>query len=305
MSAPETVLITGAGGFVGSALAEGFAALGWRVTALDRTFDEVTRSRLVACDLLTGDLGDTAPDDLPAVTLVIHAAAVTTAAADLGWTPAAHVAANTRPLVSMLEFAARTRPAAFVFLSSSGVFAAGDGGDALTDTDVPTGASPYAAAKRAGELLTLAALDGLTAAHVVRLGYLYGPHETTRATRARTSPVARWLAAARAGRPLVVPSDDPVRDWTFTPDLAPALARLAALPSAHSPVHLCSPFRVNDSAMAALIAARVPGAVCVAEPALGPAKPPMRSSDVSRLGVVRWTTPDEALAQLVAAEVPA
>lgn len=304
MSAADSVLVTGAGGFVGSALAEGFAALGWRVTALDLAFDAATRDRLRGCTLVTVGLGDTAPDDLPPVTLVIHAAAITTAAVDLGWTPAAHVAANVRPLVGMLEYAARTRPAAFVFLSSSGVFAAGDGGDALTDADVPTGASPYAAAKRAGELLTVAALEGLSAAHVVRLGYLYGPHEVARPTRARPSIVARWLAAARDGQPLVVPADDPTRDWTFTPDLAPALARLIARSPAGRAVHLCSPFMRSDSAMAALIAAHVPGAVCVTGPPIGPAKPPMRASDLSNLDL-RWSAPDVALAQLVAGEVAA
>lgn len=304
MSAPGSVLVTGAGGFVGSALAEGFAALGWRVTALDREFDAVSRDRLRGCTLVTAALGDTAPADLPPVSLVIHAAAVTTAASELGWTPAAHVAANMRPLVAMLEYAACTRPAAFVFLSSSGVFAAGDGGDGLTDADVPTGMSPYAAAKRAGELLTVAALEGVTAAHVIRLGYLYGPHESARPTRARPSIVARWLAAARDGQPLLVPADDPRRDWTFTPDLAPALARLSARPPAGRVVHLCSPFIRTDSAMAALIAGHVPGAVCATGPAVGPAKPPMRASDLSEAGL-RWTAPDVALAQLVAAEVAA
>lgn len=304
MSAPGSVLVTGAGGFVGGALADGFATLGWRVTALDREFDAMSRERLRGCTLVTAALGDTAPADLPPATLVIHAAAITTPASDLGWTPAAHVAANVRPLVAMLEYAARTRPAAFVFLSSSGVFAAGDGGDVLTDADVPTGTSPYAAAKRAGELLTVAALEGISAAHVVRLGYLYGPHETARPTRARPSPVARWLAAARDGQPLLVPADDPRRDWTFTPDLAPALAWLVARPSAGRVLHLCSPFTRADSAMAALIAAHVPGAVCATGPALGPAKPPMRASDLSGAGL-RWTAPEVALAQLVAAEVAA
>ena len=102
-----------------------------------------------------------------------------------------------------------------------------------------------------------------------------------------------------------MPSDDPLRDWTFTPDLAPALARLAALPPAERPVHLCSPHVLRDSAMAGRIAALVPGAVCVTEPAAAPAKPPMRSSDLSRLGAVRWTNPDAALARLTAAEVTA
>jgi UDP-glucose 4-epimerase len=305
VTAPLSVLITGAGGFVGSALAEGFAALGWDVTAVDRTFDAATGRRLAGCALVTTDLGGTAPADLPAAALVIHAAAITTASADPGWTPPAHVAANVRPLVAMLEYAAHTHPAAFIFLSSSGVFAAGDGGAVLTDADPPTSRSPYAVAKRAGELLTVGALDGLTAAHVVRLGYLYGPHETARPSRSRPSAVARWLAAARAGQPLLVPADDPVRDWTFTPDLAPVLARLAALPPADRAVHLCSPYVVPDSVMAAHIATRVPGAVCVTEPATAASKPPMRASDLARLGVVRWTAPDVGLARLTAAEVTA
>lgn len=304
MSAAASVLVTGAGGFVGSALAAGFSALGWRVTALDRTFDAPTSERLHGCTLVTAALGDASPGDLPPATVVVHAAAITTSAGDLGWTPAAHVAANMRPLVAILEYAARTRPAAFVFLSSSGVFAAGDGGDVLTDVDTPTGDSPYAAAKRAGELLTPAALQGVTAAHVIRLGYLFGPHETARPTRARPSIVARWLAAARDGQPLLVPADDPLRDWTFTPDLAPALARLIACPPAGRVVHLCSPFMRTDSVMAARIAAHVPGAVCAAAPAVGPSKPPMRASDLASLGL-QWTAPEAALAQLVTTEVAA
>jgi UDP-glucose 4-epimerase len=35
----RAILITGAGGFVGSHLAMGFAALGYRVTAVDVAFD--------------------------------------------------------------------------------------------------------------------------------------------------------------------------------------------------------------------------------------------------------------------------
>jgi UDP-glucose 4-epimerase len=302
VTAARDVLITGAGGFVGSALAEGFLALGWRVTAVDRTFDAATSARLSGSCQVTADLAHGDSSDLPAATVVVHAAAVTTEAATLGWTPAAHIAANTRPLIAMLEHAARTRPDAFVFVSSSGVFAAGDGDGVLTDADVPTGRSPYAAAKRAGELLTRAALEGIAAAHVIRLGYLYGPHETTRPSRSRTSAVARWLAAARAGQPLAVPSDDPPRDWTFTTDLAPAVARLVALRPADHPVHLCSPFIVKDSAMAARIAVHVPGAVWVTEPAAAPAKLPMRPSDLSRLGYLRWTEPDAALAQLAATQ---
>lgn len=300
-----TVCITGAGGFVGSALAEGFAALGWSVTAVDRAFDDGARARLAGTDLTSADLAAGAPADLPEARVVIHAAAMTTDPTALGWTPAEHVAANIRPLLAMLEYAARARPEAFVFLSSSGVFAPGDGEDGLRDTDTPTARSPYAAAKRAGELLVHAALEGLAATHVVRLGYLYGPHEAARPTRARVSLVARWMSDAREGRPLPVSADDPLRDWTFSEDLAPALARLVEEPGRGRPVHLCSPHVMRDSAMAALVAGHVTGATIRTVPAPAATKAPMRASRIAALDSFAWTTPEAGIARLAATQVAA
>ncbi len=299
------VLITGAAGFVGSALTAGFAALGWRVTAIDLSFDGAPAPRPGSVETVTVDLSEGVPEGVPGADLVVHAAAVTTEASDLGWSRAAHVAANLRPLLAVLDYAARRPPRALVFLSSTGVFASGDGVDALTDTDLARGTSPYAAAKRAGETLVPATLDGVTAAHVVRLGYIYGPHEQVRPSRRRLSPVAQWLAAARAGRPLEVRADDPHRDWTFAPDLAPALGRLIAGAASRGPVHLGSPFVLADSAMAALVARHVPGATSIAVPASGAMKPPMRPSDIAALRGFVWTAPDAGIARLAAAEVAA
>ena len=52
------VLITGAGGFVGGALAAGFVRLGAWVTGLDRTFDADARARLTGVELVECDLAD-------------------------------------------------------------------------------------------------------------------------------------------------------------------------------------------------------------------------------------------------------
>jgi nucleoside-diphosphate-sugar epimerase len=292
------VVVSGSGGFVGSALADGFAALGWRVTALDMAFDDDTRTRLAGHDIVISDLAQGVPPGLPPAQLVVHAAALTTDHADLGWTRAAHLAANTRPLLAMMEYAARTDVDAFVYLSSSGVFAVGDGRNALTDADTPTGRTPYAAAKRAGELLVLAGFEGRPAPHVVRLGYVYGPHETTRATRTRVS------LAAQSGQPLAVRADDPQRDWTFAPDLAPALARLAIGASAGRPVHLGSPHVVSDHALAALVRSHFPAATLSTESVTSPMKPPMAPSDIPALRGFAWTDPPTAVARL-AAEVAA
>jgi nucleoside-diphosphate-sugar epimerase len=289
-------LVTGAGGFVGRALASGFAELGWEVTGLDRAYgagEERGVERVVA-DLETGGV----PAAVGAVDLVVHAAWITTDPQALGVTAAEHVAQNVQPLLAVLEYAARAHPADFVFLSSSGVFAPGDASGGLTDADRPTETSPYAAAKRAGELLVPAALGPDTAAHVVRLGYLFGPGEVARPSRLGLSLVAAWRAAARDGRPLEVRSDDPERDWTFAPDLAPALARLLEGPAADRPVHLGSPHVVRDGDLADLVAALHPGVERVTVPATGRVKPPMAPSDLPALRGFAWTDPASGLRTL-------
>lgn len=299
------VVVTGAGGFVGSALAAGFLALRWQVTAVDVAFDDETRARLAGANVITADLGGSAPEHLPAGPLVVHAAAITTDRAELGWTRAAYLAANTRPLLAMLEHAAHTRPASFVYVSSSGVFAADDGDGALADTTPPTGQSPYAVAKRLGELLVRATLEGVCHTHVVRLGYVYGPYETSRPSRARVSLVARWRADARAGRPLAVRADDPRRDWTYAPDLAPALARFALDDGPGRPVHLGSPHVLRDSVLAAMVMRLHPGADRTIEPAATRTKPPMAPSDIPALRGFAWTDPATGLAALSATEAAA
>lgn len=298
---PRRVLITGAGGFVGRTLALGFADLGWSVIGLDRELD--ARREDDGVRWVEADLAQAVPKDFPGVDLVVHAAWVTTDAGTLGITPADHVVQNLRPLLAVLEYAARTGPDAFVFVSSSGVFAPDDATEGLTDTHRPTGGSPYAAAKRAGELMVPAALDPRTAVHAVRLGYLFGPGEVARPSRSRVSLVAGWLAAAREGQALAVRSDDPKRDWTFTPDLAAALERVVEGPSAGRPVHLGSPHVYRDSALATLIASHTPGTEVVTVPATGRVKPPMIPSDIPSLRGFDWTNPTAGLRALLAEEV--
>lgn len=293
----RTATITGAGGFVGGTIAAGLLSLGYRVVAVDLSFDAGARSRLAGAMLVEADLTTGFPD-VPRADLFIHAAAITTDAATLGITPAAHIRANMVPLMAALDHAAATRPGAFVFLSSTGVFAATDGAPDLTDACTPTATHPYAAAKRAGELLTVAALDGVCPAHVVRLGYLYGPGESARPTRTNVSLVARWLDAAARGQALDVPADDPRRDWTFAPDLAPAIVRLAQGTPAGRPLHLTSGHVLSDARLARLIDRAHSGTTVRTGPALG-AKPPAVPSAIPALDGFPWTAPEAGLAALL------
>jgi UDP-glucose 4-epimerase len=317
---PARVLVTGADGFVGRALTAGFARLGWDVVGLDREAPDAPaperaargdardepagaeghpagRIRWIEADLVEPPLSD-----VPPVDLVVHAAWVTTDPRTLGISVADYIALNLRPVLTVLAYVARVRPRAFVFLSSSGVFASADATDGLTDEHLPTGRSPYAVAKRAAELMVPSAVEPPTAAHVVRLGYLFGPGETARPSRTNLSPIGGWLAAASAGRPLEVRSDDPLRDWTFTPDLAAALARVAGSAPTGGPIHLGSGQARRDRAVAGEIATAVGGVELVSVPAGHPMKPPMIPSDVPALRGFRWTDPLAGLRALVASE---
>ena len=290
--------LSGAGGFVGGQIAAGLLAAGWRVAAVDLSFDPEARARLQGAELVEADLAGGFPD-FPCADLVIHAAALTTDAVALGMTPAAHIRANTAPLLAALDHAAATRAGAFVFLSSTGVFAPTDGEPDLTDGCTPTATHPYAAAKRAGELLVPAALSGICPAHVVRLGYLYGPGETARPSRTTLSLVRRWCDAAERGEALTVPADDPRRDWTWAPDLARALLRLAGAASANRPLHLTSGHILSDGQLARLIARTNPRAIVRMGPAIG-AKPPAIPSSIPALDGFSWTAPEHGLAALMA-----
>ena len=297
------ILISGAGGFVVGHIAAGLATLGYKVCALDLTFDAAAEQRLAGCDLVAVDL---ASDwvALPSADILIHGAALTTNPAALGLTAAQHVAANMRPLLTMLTHAGNLHPNAFVFLSSSGVFAATDGAPDLTDTCTPTAQGPYSAAKRAGEALVQGALGDTCQTFTLRLGYIYGPGEAARATRMKVSLVQGWIDAAGSGETLQHDATDPRRDLTFAPDLGPAIDRLVRGLGQVQPIHLCAPNPPRDSEVLAQILRYHPDATRRAVPGSG-VKPPMIPSSMPSLDGFAWTTIADGIAHLCLTEVSA
>jgi len=311
---PAQVLITGADGFVGRALVHGFVQLGWQVIALDlepsdplstaepgvptQNSVNLQAERLVRW--VRADLSAGVPDNLPRADLVIHAAWVTTSPEQLGVSDLAYMRLNLDPLEAVVRHAAECRPDAFVFLSSSGVFQHGDATHSLLDSHTPSATHPYAVAKRAAEQLVPTALNKHTRVHVVRLGYLFGPDECLRPSRRALSPVAEWIAAARAGEPLVVRTDNPQRDWTYTPDLVPALVRLVDGGTLPGPMHLTSGHVCRDQTLAAEVAAAAGGVPIVSIRPSAPLKPPMAPSQVAALEGFSWTEPRVGLGHLLA-----
>lgn len=299
----RSVLITGAGGFVGAHLAQGFLAMGATVTAFDIAFDAPTIARLSGATLVETALTKEALAGLPRAALVIHGAAITTPAEAFGLTEAQHLERNIDLLNDTLAHAVGSGASDFVFLSSSGVFGPEDSAGVHLETTPATSVAGYAQAKRAGELATAAANNQAIRAISLRLGPVYGPHEVARSTRNVVSQVRRWLDRALCGEPIVVDVPEESRDWTFAPDLAEAIdAVLAQEPRLTGVVHLTSADIISNLELAQAIAALIDGAEVLVRPSGAPARLPMASVRLDMPSLLSWTALPTGLSLTLAAE---
>jgi UDP-glucuronate 4-epimerase len=219
------ILVTGAAGFIGSHLVEALAARGDVVVGIDN-FDpfydremkeanlrDVPESRF---RLHERDILDLEPlvALLTPETVIVHLAAkagVRPSIAD----PVGYARVNVEGTAAVLEAARRAGVSRFVFGSSSSVY--GDTTPAPFREDAPAvdPVSPYAATKRAGELLLRAAapLHGLRAA-ALRFFTVFGP-------RQRPDLAIHAFARRMAdGRPLTLFGDGTqARDYTYCDDI--------------------------------------------------------------------------------------
>jgi len=300
------VLITGAGGFVGSHLAAGFLAAGDSVIALDQAFDAPTALRLTHAQLVEMAMSRETLAALPDVDLVIHGAAITTPPEELGLSDAEHIAANLELLTMCLEFAVERRASDFVFISSSGVFSPEDGNGIHLETTSATASIAYALAKRQGEAATDAANNASLRTLSVRLGPIYGPHEAARDTRRIVSQIRRWLDRAEAGEPIVVAMPDEHRDWTFAPDLASAMQTLLGLePKLSGVVHLTSADIISNLELAQTIATIAGAAEVSSAPGNATPRLPMASVRIDMPSLIGWTSLSAGLRQTHETEVMA
>ena len=302
------VLVTGAGGFVCSEIAVALVAAGHDVLAADARFDAPTRARLTGVTCLEGDLPDTLSRSGWRPKTVIHGAAITAEPGRLGLSRAGHLRRNTDLLTATLEFSRAAGAERFVFLSSMGVFDIADAADAaprLTEAARPSGLCPYAAAKRAGEIVTQASAEDGFATLSLRLGNIFGPHEAIRETRQHLCLVGRMIAEARETGIITVTTPEARREWAWLPDLARRIARLATSLSGDLPpvLHAGAPPVTDDLALARAIAERVPGTtIRLMPPPHAAIRPPMGTESPGAMGDAPWTGLTDALDRMLVAE---
>jgi len=237
MSAPHAasrILVTGAAGFIGSSLVDRLLGEGRSVVGLD-SFDPfypeaMKRRNLEMASshekfrLVVGDIRDVqASEELFAegeFDVVVHLAALAGVRPSLE-RPHAYVDVNVNGTTLLLEAAATHGKPRFVFASSSSVYGERKDGPFRESDRVDHPISPYAATKKAGELIahTFHHAHGL-AVTCVRFFTCYGP-------RQRPDLAIRLFAEKmRRGQPIPIFGDgSSLRDFTYIDDIVEGLVR--------------------------------------------------------------------------------
>jgi nucleoside-diphosphate-sugar epimerase len=257
------VLLTGAAGFIGSHLAEALLARGYEVTGIDN-FDafyarEVKERNLENARRLPGFTfveADVSRDALPVegMEAIIHLAAKPGVRPSLE-DPVSYMEANVTATARLLEAARRAGTTRIVFGSSSSVY--GNSTPAPFDEEQPAVSpiSPYAASKRAGELLAFA-FAHLYPLRIICLRFftVYGPRQRP------DLAIHRFTDLIARGRPIRMHGDGSTeRDYTYITDcldgiLAAVEWTAKANPGTVETVNLGGGARVRLDRLIALIA---------------------------------------------------
>jgi len=224
----STVLVTGAAGFVGSHLTERLLTDGHSVVGLDNFNDfydpDIKRANLggaksyAGFTMVEGDIRDEAGVDAVfdrhRPDAVVHLAAMAGVRSSIE-RPHLYTDVNVQGTTVLLDAAARHGTGPFVFASSSSVY----GNNAQVPFSeahrVENPISPYAATKRAAELLchTFHHLHGLPVV-CLRLFTVFGPRQRP------DLAIAKFLRLVASGDPIPVFGDGTTsRDYTYVDDI--------------------------------------------------------------------------------------
>ncbi|MEP6508387.1 MAG: NAD-dependent epimerase/dehydratase family protein [Gemmatimonadales bacterium] len=239
-----SVLVTGGAGFIGSHVCERLLSRGHSIVIVDsfdpfydpaikhRNLETVLASgcvRLVIADICDRDAVEEGIGE-EKIDAIIHLAARAGVRPSLE-RPDDYVRTNVEGTVSMLEVARRRGVRPFVMGSSSSVY--GDSTPVPFAEDVPAASpiSPYAATKRAGELLcyTYAHLYGLSVV-CLRLFTVYGPRQRP------DLAIHKFARLMSAGKPIpFFGNGETERDYTYVDDIVDGIEAALSWANAADP----------------------------------------------------------------------
>ena len=220
-------VVTGAAGFIGSHLTERLLTDGWSVIGID-SFDEfyapqIKRNNIAASlknpdfQLVEADIRDKDAIEQAVssdVDVIVHLAARAGVRPSIEQ-PALYTDVNINGTVVMLEAARLREIKKFVFASSSSVYGNNKKVPFSEDDNVDFPISPYAATKKAGELIchTYHHLYGI-AMTCLRFFTVYGPRQRP------DLAIHKFARLIEAGQPIPVYGDGSMsRDFTYIDDI--------------------------------------------------------------------------------------
>ncbi len=235
----KRILVTGAGGFIGSHLVESLVALDARVRALVRynsrndwgLLELLPQERKARIEVVAGDLTDPFSTwrALQDCAIVFHLAALI--AIPYSYVaPAHYVQVNCGGTLNLLEAARQQGVECFVHTSTSETY--GTAQYTPIDESHPlTGQSPYAASKiGADKLAESYYLSFQLPVVTVRPFNTFGPRQSARAI------IPTIIAQALTGDTIFLGSLEPRRDLTYVNDTVQGFLKAAAVPQARGQV---------------------------------------------------------------------
>lgn len=236
MKSEQPILVTGAAGFIGSHLVDRLLSDGRRVVGLDNFCDfydpGIKRSNIESAlgqpgfELIEGDIRDregvTRVFAAHEPGVVFHLAAMAGVRPSIE-RPDLYTQVNLDGTVNLLDAAVLHKTPGFVFASSSSVYGNCPTAPFSEDARVDNPISPYAATKKAGELIahTYWHLHQLPVV-CVRFFTVYGPRQRP------DLAINKFLRLVLEGKPIPMYGDGTTsRDYTFISDIVGGL--LAAM----------------------------------------------------------------------------
>lgn len=232
----RTALVTGCAGFIGSHVVEHLLANGFRVHGID-SFDDYYDPRLKVRNLqgvlhderFALDVMDLASPGAARMLasrvrpdVVIHLAGIPGVRRSIE-EPSRYVRANVVATQSVLDAFAQKDAVPIVFAGSSSVYGNDTPAPFLESSPCVKPASPYAATKRASELLCSVAAETLGAPiTIVRLFTVYGPRQRP------DLAIRKFATAMLRGEEIAVYGDGSMaRDYTHVSDVVRGIAAAA------------------------------------------------------------------------------
>jgi len=220
-------LVTGAAGFIGSHLCERLLVDGWAVTGVDNFDDfydpQIKRRNIARCltsenfRLVEADIRDSAALDEAVdnrVEVVVHLAAKAGVRPSIV-EPVVYADVNVTGTVVLLELAKTHKIGKFIFGSSSSVYGNNEKVPFCEDDNVDFPISPYAATKKAGELICHAYyyLCGMSVT-CLRFFTVYGPRQRP------DLAIHKFARLIERGKPIpVYGGGSMMRDFTYIDDI--------------------------------------------------------------------------------------